>query len=436
MIQKTKHIQDTKGLLGTVPTLKAPDPEFVFLATTNTRCAKFELFVKPGDHVNLNQVIGMRHGGFFDQPIHSSVSGTVVGEEKHYHRSGKLISFVKIQNDGLDTKDPSSRERTPEEIKALTHDDMTEILKNMACVGLGGSSFPTYIKFGTKNPIKTILVNAIECEPYISADHRLAEEHADEVLQGIHYIMQAFGCKDARICIKKTYKDLAKAYEQLLQMPENEGITLAKLGNFYPQGWEVAMIRNATGIQVEHGRLPSEYGVLNFNISTVFGIYRAIRFNEPVYERFVSVTGDGIKGPGNFLVRIGSPIRPLIDRCGGYIKEDEPKTIILGGPMMGANIPSDDCICTKTVTSVLVFHANTAKEEACIHCGSCLASCPVGLNPIEIARTMKHMPVDKAKIKALKPSLCIECGLCTYCCSSNIDLKAYVQRAKVIERLP
>ena len=177
MIVKVNHIKDTKNLTGILPAIRYTQPKYVYIAMGNARCPNAELFIKEGDHVYYSQVIGVRHAAFFEQPIHATCSGTFVGLEKHYHRSGKLTDFIKIENDGQDTLDPSLKIRTPEEIAALTKDDMVEILKNCACVGLGGSSFPTYVKFQTDKPINMILVNGIECEPYITADHRLMLEY-------------------------------------------------------------------------------------------------------------------------------------------------------------------------------------------------------------------------------------------------------------------
>ena len=177
MISKTTHIKDTKNLVGSLPAVRYTEPKFLYIAMANARCPKADLYIKEGDHVNSCQVIGMRHGPFFEQPIHATCSGTFVGMEKHYHRNGKLTDFIKIENDFKDTLDPSVKQRTPEEIAALTKEDMTEILKNCALVGLGGSSFPTYIKFQTDKKIDQILINGIECEPYITADHRLMLEY-------------------------------------------------------------------------------------------------------------------------------------------------------------------------------------------------------------------------------------------------------------------
>ena len=435
MIKKTKTIQDSLNLLGAHPTLKAPVPEYLYIATDNARCPKADILIQEGDYVKLGQVIGIRHAAFFDQPIHATCSGTFEGYEKHYHRSGKIVNFMKFHNDFKDEIDESIHDRSDEEIAKLTKEDMTEIIKNCALVGLGGSSFPTYIKFQTKEKIDTILINAVECEPYINADHRIMLEELQEIVLGIQYIQQAFGCKDARICVKAHHHDLINVWSEYLRRFPDSGITLCKVKNYYPQGWEINMIKEATGIEVPTGKLPSAYGIIDFNISTVVGIYLAIKKNLPVTDRRITITGNGINYPSNFLVRVGTPIRPLLELCGGYKDPEIKKAFILGGPMMGNSVPSDDCICTKTVTSVIVLNEKVYREEPCIRCSSCILSCPVGLKPVEIMNTMRVMPVDKEKIKFFNPLKCIECGLCTYSCTSNIPVTDYVRKAKVIARL-
>lgn len=434
MIAKATHIEDTKGLLGQLPTLDAPVPDYLFFPLENARCKTADLYLKEGDHVLMGQRIGMRHGPFFEQPIHSTCSGTFLGLEKHYHRSGKQVDFIKIENDHKDEWDPSLKQRSEEEIAKLTKDDIAEILKDCALVGLGGSSFPTYIKMQGKNPIKTILINAIECEPYISADHRLMMEQPERIIAGIRILQQAFACEDARICVKSKYSDLRQVYGAFLKRPEAKGITLCPVGNFYPQGWEIAMIKSATGIDVPSGHLPGEFGIANFNVSTVVGIYLAVKYNRPVVNRLVSITGDGIAFPSNFHVRVGTPLPYLIDACGGFVKEDIPKVVILGGPMMGASVPSEDCVVSKTVTSCIVLNAEEHKEEPCIRCGSCVLSCPTGLEPQQIMLAVKAN--DKERVKALNPLRCIECGMCTYACTSKIRVTDFIRKAKVLAKLP
>ncbi len=433
MIAKTVYIKDTKKLVGSLPAIRYTNPEYLYIAMANARCPKAELFIKEGDHVNSCQVIGMRHGPFFEQPIHATCSGTFVGFEKHYHRNGKLTDFIKIKNDFKDTLDPSVTIRTPEQIAALTKDDMTKILEDVASVGLGGSSFPTYIKFKTDKPINMILINGIECEPYITADHRIMLEYPYRIMEAIKYTMQAFSCKHAKICIKSKYEDIKAVYKQVLKEYEGSGIELCCVGNFYPQGWEVAMIKSATGIQLKPGELPSNRGIINFNVSTMVGLYKAIKYNMPVIKRDITITGDGINYPKNFRVRVGTSIKDLIPMCGGYKNPEKEKVFILGGPMMGASVPSDDCIITKTVTSIIILNKTDYKEEPCVRCGSCVLSCPVHLEPVQIMNAVKTL--DKERIKKLNPLKCIECGLCTYSCTSKIQVTDYIRKAKIIAKL-
>jgi electron transport complex protein RnfC len=433
MIEKTIHIKDTKKLVGSLPAIRYTNPKYLYIAMANARCPKAELYIKEGEHVNSCQVIGMRTGPFFEQPIHATCSGTFLGLEKHYHRNGKLTDFIKIENDFKDTLDPSVIIRTPEEIKALSKEDMTKIIKDCAMVGLGGSSFPTYIKFQTDKPINLILINGIECEPYITADHRLMLEYPYRIMDAITYVMQAFNCKKARICIKSKYKDIKEVYKQVIKEYKDYDIDLCLVGNYYPQGWEVEMIKSATGIQLKPGELPSNRGIINFNASTMVGIYKAIKYNMPVIKRDITVTGDGINFPKNFRVRVGTSIHDLIPICGGYKHPEKDKVFILGGPMMGASVPSDDCIITKTVTSIIILDKTESVEEPCVRCGSCVLSCPVHLEPVQIMNAVKAL--DKERIKKLNPLRCIECGLCTYTCTSKIQVTDYVRKAKLMAKL-
>ena len=435
MIAKTRYIKDTKKLVGSLPTVRYVEPKYIFLPTTNARCSSFELYIKEGDHVNTFQLIGLRHGPFFDQPIHSTASGTFVGLEKHYHRNGKLIDFIKIENDFKNSFDKNAKERTKEEIEAIINDKekMTEIIKNCALVGLGGSSFPTYIKFQTNKPIDLLLVNGIECEPYITADHRIMLEYPYRIINGIRYAMKAFKCKKALICIKSKYKDIQTTYEEVLKEFPDSGIELCLVKNYYPQGWEVSMIKEATGIKLNPGELPSNRGIINFNVSTMVGIYKAVKYNIPVIKRNITVTGDGIMHPHNFRVLVGTSFKDLLPLCGGYKNPEKDKVFILGGPMMGASVPSDDVIITKTVTSIIVLDKTEYKEEPCVRCGSCVLSCPVGLEPVQIMNAVKSL--DKERIKALNPLKCIECGLCAYSCTSKIQVTDYVRRAKIFAKL-
>ena len=432
MIAKTREIADIRKLTKSLPTMRYVDPDYVYIAVTNARCATAEVFVKPGDKVKVGSVIGLRKGPFFEQNMHSTVSGEVVGIVKKFHRSGKLVDFVQIKNDKKDELCETVHERTPEEIAKLTREDFVRITKEMSLVGLGGSSFPTYIKFQTQDPIHTICINGIECEPYLSSDHRLMMEFPDRIMKGISYAMQAFGAKKAYICIKKKYQDLYDVLTAVKGRYPNLNVEIARVGNYYPQGWEIEMIKSCLGIHIPSGVLPAKYGIMNFNVSTIVGLYKAIRYNMPVVKRNFTLTGDGIKFPQNFRVRIGTSVQELISLCDGYT-DDKDKVLIMGGPMMGACQVRDDCVITKTCTSIIVLQHEEYREEPCVRCGSCVLSCPVGLQPVQIMNATKNK--DGKMLKKLKVLSCIECGLCTYSCTSKIKVTDYCRQGKKLAKM-
>lgn len=427
MVAKTRQIADLRKLTKALPSMRYVDPEYVYLAVTNARCATAEIYVKPGDLVKVGTVIGKRKGAFFEQNIHSTVSGEVIGTVKKFHRSGKMVDFIQVKNDKKDEFAEEVKERTPEEIALLTKEDFAKITKDCSLVGLGGSSFPTYIKFQTKDEIDTLCINGVECEPYLSADYRLMLEFPDRIMRGIGYAMQAYGAKKAYICIKKKHHDIYDVLTAVKDKYPELNIEIAQVGNHYPQGWEIEMIRYCLGIKIPSGVLPSHYGIMTFNVATIVGLYKAIRYNLPVVKRNFTLTGDGIKFPQNFRVRVGTSVLELIEACHGYV-DDKDKVFIMGGPMMGSCLVRDDAVITKTCTSVIVLQDIVYQEEACIRCGSCILSCPVGIQPVQIMNAVKNK--DKSSLEKLKVKTCIECGLCTYTCTSKIAVTDYCRQGK------
>lgn len=433
MIAKTKTIGKVKYLLPHRPLEEAPAPSIVYLAVEHTRAPKGDVFVKEGDHVNFCQKVGMRHGPFFEQPIFSTVSGTVLGIEKHCLYSGKQVNFIKIQNDFKDTLDPAAVERTPEEVNALTKDELVKLAADFALVGLGGSGFPTSVKLATKEPIKHILINGIECEPYLSADQLFMMNYAEDMIHGTALLMKMYDCHDARICVKAIHPEIIEHLNaEIERLYPGSGMVVAPMKNFYPQGWEVSMIKTALGIEVKPGTLPPQYGIMNVNVATAASLYWAARFNRPTVERYVSFNGDGIAEPKDFLVRLGTPVTDLIPLVGGYTEESGLRMVV-GGPMMGIAVPNDDVIITETVTSFLIMKEHGKTEAPCIRCGSCVLSCPAHLEPVLIMEAVKSN--DRDRIKALKPLTCVECGLCTYSCTSGIRVTDFIRRAKLLAKL-
>lgn len=424
MIEKTRKIKEVSFLSKEFEYIDYSNPNYIYVPVTNSRCSSASVFVKVGDHVNMGQIIGVRKASFFEQNMFSTVSGTVIGFEKKFHKSGRLVECIKIENDMKDTLDPRCIERSEEEIYSLTKDEFVNILKENALIGLGGSSFPTYVKFETNETIDTIIVNGIECEPYLNSDHLLILNDAKKMIEGIKYSLYAIGAKRAIIAIKKKYEDL---YKKLIETIDDDRITVKRVGNYYPQGWEVEMIKSCTGIEMKPGTLPSKYGILNFNVSTSLGIYEAIKHNLPVIYRNVSINGNGINKPTNLKVRVFASIKDLIEVSGGY-SEGEEKVFIIGGPMMGGNLLRDDAICTSTVTEIIVLNKMEFKENPCIRCGSCVYSCPVGLSPVLIMNA--YLVKDKVALSELGVKRCIECGLCSYSCTSKIHLTEFMRKAK------
>ncbi len=429
MIKKSRQVRDYKALDKTLPTLRYVNPDEVFIHLQNNRCKTYDVYVKEGDHVLLGEVIGMRHGGFFEQPVHATISGTVGKISKKFHRTGRKVDAIQITNDFLDTFHESVVDRTDEEIKKLNQDEMVEIVKDKGLVGLGGSGFPTYIKLGTKEKIDTVVINAVECEPYLSSDYRMILEHPGEILEGLRYIMQALNAKKGLIAIKSKKTPLYEVLTQLLKTRYKDlNVEVAKLGNHYPQGWEIEVFKWALGIEIPHGELPMKYGVIGFNVTTTYGIYQAVKHNLPVYERHFTVNGDAIKFPQNIRVRVGTSVKKLIELSDGYDETQKEVIVVMGGPMMGTSVVSDDVVVSKTTTSVLIFKNVTYKEEPCVRCGSCVYSCPAHLEPVQIMNAVKRN--DKEVMKGLEAFKCIECGLCAYVCTSKIHVTDYVRKAK------
>ncbi|MCF7931840.1 MAG: RnfABCDGE type electron transport complex subunit C [Acholeplasmataceae bacterium] len=427
MIAKTKHIPDGKTELKQLPITEYLDAEFLYYPITSQRCPEGETCVINGQFVKIGEVIGTRKGAFFVQNIHATVSGEVMGFEKHVDQSGKPVDCLIVKNDMKDEIHPSIKERTDEDIDAFEREDIINIIKEAGLVGLGGGAFPSYIKLETKDPIKVVVANGVECEPMLISDYGLMMEKPKEIIQGLIYTMKASGAKKGVIAIKKKYKEL---YERLM-FARGEycpyDIDVVRVGNHYPQGWEIETIKNAVGITIPQGELLSKYGVINFNVSTLSSIYNAVKKGLPVLERYITLSGDGVKNR-TFRARIGTMMTNLIEKAGGYVDPDTEKVLILGGPMMGVNVTRDDIVMTHTTTSLIVQNNVLTKEEPCIRCASCVYSCPVSIQPVMIMNAYKTR--NKDALKALEVNKCIECGLCSYVCPSKIHLTEYMRLGK------
>ncbi len=428
MIAKTRKVSDYKQLNTELPTVRFVDPERVYLNLTTSRCKEYTLDVKAGDHVKLGQIIGERDGCFFRQPVYATISGTVEDKVTMIDSTGIDVECITIRNDFKDTYHESITDRPDSVIEKMTQEEMVEIIKEKAVVGLGGSGFPSYVKLATEETIHTVVINAIECEPYLSSDYRLIKDQPDEIFQGLSYIMQAVNAKQGIIAVKKTKTELIEVLEREAERFKHLNVSIAKLGDYYPQGWEVETFKNATGIKVPSGDLPMKHGLLGFNVSTTESIYEAIKHNLPITKRYITVNGDGVKFPQSIRTRVGTSVRELLKLCDGFVDDADKLELVIGGPMMGTAVKSDNVVVTPTTTSVLVFRPIEYKEEPCVRCGSCVYSCPVHIQPVSIMQAVKRNDVEA--IKGLEANKCIECGLCSYVCTSKIPVTDYVKDGK------
>ena len=429
MIAKTFQISNYKALNYALPTDQLLDPEKVYIGLTSPRCKDYTLHVKEGDTVKVGQVVAVKSCSFFELPVHATVSGTVTGTLKKWSGMGVKDTFLEITNDYQETPDDSLVDRDEATLDALSKEELIGIVKDRAIIGLGGSAFPTYIKLETKETIEHVVINAAECEPYLSSDYRAIKDFTREIVLGLKYVMKMVGANHGHIAVKKTKDVLIDTlHEEMTHHPESMDVKL--LQDFYPQGWENATFKNALGITVPIGELPMKYGILGINVSTASAIYKALKHNLPITERYVTMNGDALSFPQNLRVKVGTNVQELIAKSDGFKVDSERIELISGGPMMGKSIPTDDLVVTPTTTSILAFNVNDYVEEPCVRCGSCVLSCPADLQPVQIMNAVKKK--DMESLQAFNPKNCIECGLCSYVCTSKIDVTDWVKKGKAM----
>jgi len=428
MIKKTKRVADYKQLTKELPTYDYTDPEYVHINLDSDRAKDYTLDVKEGDYVKLGQKLGERKGGFFTQPIIATISGYIEGTVKKFDDGANELTCVTIRNDYKNNYHETVTDRPESVIEKMKKEEIIEIIKEKSIVGLGGSGFPTYIKFSTDYDIKHVVINAVECEPYLSSDYRLIKDQPEDIFYGLKYTMQATGAEHGVIVVKKKKKELVEVLQREKTRFEHLNIDIVTVADYYPAGWEVATFKDALGIKMELGRLPMEYGILGINVSTCASIYEALKHNLPITKRHLTVNGDAIKFPQNIRVRVGTSIRELIKLSDGYVEDEGPVELVIGGPMMGTCAPNEDAIVTPTTTSLLAFKSVDHHEEPCVRCGSCVFSCPVDIQPVNIMNAFKRN--DKEALENLDVMDCIECGLCSYVCTSKIHLTDYMRKGK------
>ena len=419
------HPDDAKNQTRGLKIQELPPPDEAVILLSQHIGAPCAATVAKGDRVLTGQVVG-KPQGFVSAPIHASVTGKVTAVEPRPNPvTGAPVPAVVIERDGED--EWAEGTNTPKrDASGLTPDAIKEKILAAGIVGLGGATFPTHVKLSPPPDMKidTVILNAAECEPYLTCDHRLMLEKPAEIVDGFGLLMRALGCKNGIIAIESNKPD---AFEAMRRAAGNGTMHVEMLPVKYPQGAEHQLIKALLGREVPwRGGLPMAVGCVVQNVATAFAVYEAVRFNRPLIRRVLTVTGDGVAEPGNFLTRVGTPVKTLLEKA-----ELKPKArkLIFGGPMMGIAQSSTQTPTTKGTSGVLVLtDAAIFVSGPCIRCGRCVTACPYGLTPAMISRAVERRKIAVAEEWNVME--CKECGCCTFVCPAKRPIVHQVKFAK------
>lgn len=401
--------------------VRFPEPETVIIPLSQHLGAPANACVAVGDTVKVGQKVG-EQAGFISAPVHSSVSGTVIAIADCPHATRGTCPSVVIKNDFQNTLHESIKPNKP--LDELTPDEIVEIVKEAGIVGMGGAGFPTYVKLKPGKPIEAVLVNACECEPRLTADHRVLLEFADEIIFGLKAVMKTVDSPRGVIVIEDNKPDAIALMQEKIAGIEGMEVCVAKTK--YPQGGEKMLIKRVLGRSVPSGKLPADVGACVCNVSTVKAISDAIQKGMPLIERVTTVTGPYIPNPGNFIVKIGTDAEALVNACGGIVGEDV--TIKAGGPMMGFPQEHLNFPIMKGSNGIIAIETDHSEPNECIKCGRCADVCPMELKPLYFYKYAGAQ--DWAGMKAENVMDCMECRCCEYICSSKLPLVSMIKMGK------
>ena len=406
-------------------TVEMPVPKIVRIPMAQHMGAPCTPIVKPGDEVLAGQRIG-ESGQAFSVPIHSSVSGRVKAIEEAVGSNGALVKRVVIETDG----EQRWIEGAPRTVS--TQQELVEAAKDAGLAGLGGAGFPTHMKLAYKDidRVDALVINAAECEPYITSDYREMVENPDGILSGIQTVMRCLGISKAFIGIED---NKPAAIRLLNEKAAGTGIRVEPLKSIYPQGAEKVIIYNTVGRVIEEGEIPADKGVLVLNVTTVASLDRFLKTGLPLTHKRVTVDGGPVEKPMNIRVPVGTMVSDLLAFAG--VDAGKVKKALMGGPMMGVALDTLETPIVKNNNAILLLdeaQAKPPKTTACIRCGRCIDVCPMNLRPAELERAYDRK--DTERLAALKVNLCINCGSCTYVCPAKRNLAQEHQLAKELLR--
>jgi len=420
------HPAERKELSEHTELLRFPEPETVVIPLSQHIGKPAEPVVGVGDSVKVGQLIG-EAAGYISSPVHSSVSGTVIAIENRLHPvSGAEAPAIVIRSDGKNTPDESVKPHG--DLDSLSPEDICNIVRSSGIVGMGGATFPTAVKLQPGKPIDAVLLNGCECEPMLTADHKVLLAYADEIIFGLKAVMKAVAAPRGIIVIEDNKPDAVELMQGKVE--GLEGIEVCVARTKYPQGAEKMLVKRVLGKSVPSGGLPADVGALVCNISTVKAVSDAIQTGMPLIERVVTVTGERIKNPGNYIVKVGTNVKDVIDYCGGLTGEDV--TVKIGGPMMGIAQTDLNVPVLKGANGIIAFDTDHTAEQPCIKCGRCVDVCPMELQPLYFSKYYDEENPQGLKERNIPD--CIECRSCEYICSSKIPLLTKIKAGKAAVR--
>ena len=416
------HPSERKELSEHIALERFPEPKTAVISMSQHLGAPANPVVQVGDTVKVGQKIG-EASAFISAPVHSSVSGTVVAVEPRLHATrGSEVMAVVIESDGKNILHESVKPHKGYE--ELTPDEIIEIVREAGIVGMGGAGFPTAVKLKPNKPIEAVILNGCECEPLLTADHRVLLEFADDIIYGLKAVLKTVDAQKGIIVIEDNKPDAIALMEEKVADCENIEVVTARTK--YPQGAEKTLIKRVTGRTVPRGGLPADVGVVVSNISTVKAISDAIRTGMPLIERVATVTGEKIKKPGNYIVKIGTSVKDMIDYCGGTTDDDVQ--IKMGGPMMGFELTDLDVPMMKGSNGIIAVDTDQTQPMECIKCGRCVDVCPMELSPLYFAKYADEQ--NWQGMKDMNVMDCVECRSCEFICSSKIPLVSKIKAGK------
>ena len=408
-----------------LPLVRFPEPETVVIPLSMHAGAPATPIVAVGDSVQVGQKIG-ESAGFISCTVHSSVSGTVVAIEDRPHSTRGMCPSIIIKNDFKNTVHESVQPVADPD--SLTQDDIVALVREKGIVGMGGAGFPTSVKLKPAKPVDTILLNGCECEPLLTADHRVLLEYADDVIFGLKLMIRCVGAEKGIIVIEDNKPDAIALMQAKVEGIDNIEVCVAKTK--YPQGAEKMLIKRVMGRQVPSGGLPADVGCVVGNISTTKAIADAVKTGMPLIERVTTVTGNHIAKPGNYIVKIGTIVQELVDYCGGIVGDDV--TVKAGGPMMGFVQNTLNVPIMKGSNGIIAVDTDHTAEQNCIKCGRCVDVCPMELQPLYYAKFADEE--NWMGMKEMNVMDCLECRCCEYICSSKIPLVSKIKAGKAAVR--